>query len=38
METIICAICVYFTALKGSEYVLNKLFSKEENENEKTNC
>lgn len=28
METIICALCVYFTALKGSQWVLEKAFDK----------
>ena len=28
METIILALCVYYTSLKGSKFILNKLGSK----------
>lgn len=30
METVICALCVYFTALKGGEWALKKIFDKKE--------
>lgn len=30
METIILALCVYYTSLKGSKFILNNLFSKDD--------
>ena len=30
METIILVLCVYYTSLKGSKFILNKLFSKDD--------